>query len=69
MSEQVLENKNQIVAFAPNDSSLQRKAVFVGSLSVHTTDEKLRNFFAKYGEIENVRIIHSETQQTLVRRG
>jgi hypothetical protein len=45
MSEQVSEKKNQIVAFVPSESSIKRKDVFVGNLSLYTTGEKLRNFF------------------------
>ena len=65
MSEEVSEKKNQIVEFVPSESSIKRKDVFVGNLSLYTTGEKLRNFFTKYGEVENVRImIHSETRRS-----
>ena len=65
MSEEVSENKNQIVSFVPNESSIKKRDVFVGNLSLYTTGERLKNFFSKHGEVENVRImIHSETRRS-----
>jgi len=65
MSEEVSENKNQIVSFVPNESSIKKRDVFVGNLSLYTTGERLKNFFSKHGEVENVRImIHPETRRS-----
>ena len=34
--------------------------LFVNNLSYNTTDESLRNYFSKYGEIESTKIVHDK---------
>ena len=47
------------------DSSIKKKDIFVGNLSLYTCPDKLKIYFSKYGDIESVRVmIHSETRRS-----
>ena len=62
MSEPITENINISVPIA---DCIKKRDIFVGNLSLYTNPEKLRVYFSKFGEIENVRImIHAETRRS-----
>jgi len=61
MSETLDQRKEDIV----DDTSIKKKDIFVGNLSLYTCPDKLKIYFSKFGEIESVRVmIHSETRRS-----
>ena len=48
-----------------NAQSIKKKDIFVGNLSLYTNNDSLRQFFSRFGEIENVRVMfHPETRRS-----
>ncbi len=46
-------------------SRIKKRDVFIGNLSLYTTEEKLKAYFARFGPVEDVRIMyHPETKRS-----
>ena len=44
---------------------IKKRDIFIGNLSLYTTEDKLRIYFARYGPVEDVRIMyHPETRRS-----
>lgn len=64
---EIMAETSEVVEEAPiqEGSWVKEKDIFVGNLSLYTTNDSLREFFAKYGVVSDVRImIHPETKRS-----
>jgi RNA recognition motif-containing protein len=44
---------------------IKKKDIFVGNLSLYTTNDNLTGYFSKFGQVEDVRIMyHPETRRS-----
>eukprot|EP00195_Chlamydomonas_chlamydogama_P005718 CAMPEP_0202902426 /NCGR_PEP_ID=MMETSP1392-20130828/16842_1 /ASSEMBLY_ACC=CAM_ASM_000868 /TAXON_ID=225041 /ORGANISM="Chlamydomonas chlamydogama, Strain SAG 11-48b" /LENGTH=361 /DNA_ID=CAMNT_0049589185 /DNA_START=81 /DNA_END=1168 /DNA_ORIENTATION=- len=64
MASDELQQQQQSAGASPNSSATAKTKLFLGGLSWDTTEDKLKQYFSKYGEVDDVVVMKDRVTRT-----